>query len=169
MEELLVNKLIEKNLTIATAESATGGMIASRIVNVANASKILKVSFVTYSDEAKIKYLNVKKETIDKYQIVSEEVAKEMAIGLQKEANCDVAISITGVAGPTTYDESLPVGMICFGFAVRGRVITETKQFGNLGRNKVREEATDYALRRALEIIWKNKNWYLKLLNFLYT
>ena len=153
MEELLVNKLIEKNLTIATAESATGGMIVSKIVNVANASKVLKVSFVTYSDDAKMKYLDVKKETIDKYQVVSEEVAKEMVLGLRKEASCDVAISITGVAGPTSYSDSLPVGMICFGFSVLDKTITETKQFGNLGRNKVREEATNYAIKRLLELL----------------
>lgn len=153
MEELLVNKLIEKNLTIATAESATGGMIASRIINVSNASKVLKVSFVTYSDEAKMKYLNVKKETIDKYSVVSEEVAKEMALGLQKEANSDVCISITGVAGPTSYSEDLPVGMICFGFVVLDKVITETKYFGNIGRNKVREEATNYAISRIIDLL----------------
>ncbi|MCR5232183.1 MAG: CinA family protein [Acholeplasmatales bacterium] len=153
MEELLVNKLIEKNLTIATAESATGGMIASKIINVANASKVLKVSFVTYSDEAKIKYLNVCKETIDKYSVVSEEVAKEMALGLKKEANADVTISITGVAGPTSYSEDLPVGMICFGFVVLDKVITETKYFGNIGRNKVREEATNYAISRIIDLL----------------
>ena len=153
MEELLVNKLIEKNMTIATAESATGGMIASKIINVANASKVLKVSFVTYSDEAKMKYLKVKKETIDKYLVVSEEVAKEMALGLQSEANCDVSIAITGVAGPTTYDEKLPVGMICFGFAILDKCHTETKYFGNIGRNKVREEATNYAISRLVSLL----------------
>lgn len=153
MEKLLVDKLIEKKYTIATAESATGGMIASRIVDVANASSVLRVSFVTYSDEAKMEYLKVKKETIEKYSVVSEEVAKEMALGVKNEAKADVAISITGVAGPTSYSDDLPVGMICFGFAVEDKVITETKYFGNIGRNNVRKEATDYAIKRVLELL----------------
>ena len=153
MEELLVNKLIEKNLTIATAESATGGMIASKIINVANASKVLKVSLVTYSDEAKMKYLKVKQETIDKYSVVSEEVAKEMALGLKNETNSDVCISITGVAGPTSYSDELPVGMICFGFVILDKCYTETKYFGNIGRNKVREEATNYAISRLCSLL----------------
>ena len=155
MENILVEKLIEKNLTIATAESATGGMIASRIVDVSNASKVLKISFVTYSDEAKIKYLKVKKETIDKYQVVSEEVAREMVLGLCNETLADCGISITGVAGPTSYSDTLPVGMICFGFKVLDKVVTETKYFGNIGRNEVRKEATDYAIRRVIELLWK--------------
>ncbi len=154
MVEELVNKLIEKKMTIATAESATGGMIASKIVDVANASNVLKVSFVTYSDSAKIKYLKVNPKTIEKYSVVSEEVAKEMALGLKNEAKADVAISITGVAGPTSYSEDLPVGMICFGFVVVDKVITETKYFGNIGRNNVRKEATDYAIKRVLELLW---------------
>lgn len=154
MVEELVNKLIEKNLTIATAESATGGMIASKIVDVANASKVLKVSFVTYSDDAKIKYLKVDEKTIEKYSVVSEEVAKEMALGLRGETNADVAISITGVAGPTSYSKDLPVGMICFGFSVLDNTITETKYFGNIGRNNVRKEATEYAIKRTLELLW---------------
>ena len=143
-EEALVNKLIEKGYHISFAESATGGMCAAKLINVANASKVLNESFVTYADEAKIKYLNVKKETIDKYNVVSEEVAYEMALGLAKNTNSNVAASVTGVAGPTGGSESIPVGMVCFGFYINGNIITKTQKFGNIGRNNVRSKACEY-------------------------
>jgi PncC family amidohydrolase len=152
-EEELVNILINKNYHITFAESATGGMLAARLVNVSNASKVLNESFVTYADEAKIKYLNVKKETIDKYNVVSEEVAKEMAIGAAKAANSNIAVTTTGVAGPTGGTEKTPVGMVCFGFYINGDVVTKTKYFGNLGRNKVRFEATNYAFEEIIELL----------------
>ncbi len=152
-EEQLVNLLIEKNYHITFAESATGGLLAARLVNVANASKVLTESFVTYADEAKMKYLDVKKETIDKYNVVSEEVAKEMALGAAKQANSNIAATVTGVAGPTGGTENIPVGMICFGFYINGKVITKTQKFGNLGRNIVRQKASDYVYDTLLELL----------------
>ncbi len=152
-EELLVNYLIDKKYHITFAESLTAGMLAAKLVNVANASMVLNESFVTYSNEAKIKYLNVKKETIDKYSVVSEEVAKEMAIGAAKAANSNIAVTTTGVAGPTGGTEKTPVGMVCFGFYINGDVVTKTKYFGNLGRNKVRFEATNYAFEEIIELL----------------
>ncbi len=152
-EEELVNILINKNYHITFAESATGGMLAARLVNVSNASKVLNESFVTYADEAKIKYLNVKKETIDKYNVVSEEVAKEMAIGAIKQSNANVCATVTGVAGPTGGTENIPVGMICFGFYINGNIITKTQKFGDLGRNIVRQKASDYVYDTLLELL----------------
>lgn len=99
--EKLVNLLIEKKLHITTAESCTGGMVASRIVDVANASKVFNVAYVTYANEAKEKYLNVDSKTIEKYGVVSEEVTKQMALGALKEANADISIVTSGIAGPT--------------------------------------------------------------------
>ncbi len=152
-EEVLVNYLIDKKYHITFAESLTAGMLAAKLVNVANASMVLNESFVTYSNEAKMKYLNVKKETIDKYSVVSEEVAKEMAIGAAKAANSNIAVTTTGVAGPTGGTEKTPVGMVCFGFYINGDVVTKTKYFGNLGRNKVRFEATNYAFEEIIELL----------------
>ena len=153
IEEQLVNKLIEKNWHIACAESCTGGLVASRIVNVANASRVLDVSFVTYANEAKINYLGVSPSTILSYGVVSEEVVFEMAAGVAKEADSEVGIAVSGIAGPGGGTEKKPVGMVCFGFYVNRKIITRTCQFGNPGRNEVRGLSTEYALKTTLELI----------------
>lgn len=153
IEEQLVNKLIERGWHIACAESCTGGLIASRIVNVANASKVLDESFITYANEAKIKYLDVSPDTIAKHGVVSEEVVAKMAEGVAKEAGSEVGISVSGIAGPTGGTERKPVGMVCFGFYINGKITTKTCQFGNPGRNEVRALSTEYALKTALELL----------------
>lgn len=153
--EKLVNLLIEKKLHITTAESCTGGMVASRIVDVANASKVFNVAYVTYANEAKEKYLKVDSKTIEKYGVVSEEVTKQMALGALKEANADISIVTSGIAGPTGGTEYKPVGMVCFGVGIKGNAYTSTKYFGNIGRNKVRSMATEYIIDFALDLIEK--------------
>lgn len=153
--EKLVNLLIEKKLHITTAESCTGGMVASRIVDVANASKVFNVAYVTYANEAKEKYLNVDSKTIEKYGVVSEEVTKQMALGALKEANADISIVTSGIAGPTGGTEYKPVGMVCFGVGIKDNVYTSTKYFGNIGRNKVRSMATEYIIDSAINLIKK--------------
>lgn len=153
--EKLVNLLIEKKLHITTAESCTGGMVASRIVDVANASKVFNVAYVTYANEAKEKYLNVDSKTIEKYGVVSEEVTKQMALGALKEANADISIVTSGIAGPTGGTEYKPVGMVCFGVGIKDNVYTSTKYFGNIGRNKVRSMATKYIIDFAIKLIEK--------------
>lgn len=155
--EKLVNLLIEKKLHITTAESCTGGMVASRIVDVANASKVFNVAYVTYANEAKEKYLNVDSKTIEKYGVVSEEVTKQMALGALKEANADISIVTSGIAGPTGGTEYKPVGMVCFGVGIKDNVYTSTKYFGNIGRNKVRSMATEYIIDFAINLIEKCK------------
>ncbi len=156
IEEQLVNKLMENNLHISCAESCTGGLVASRIVNVANASKVLDVSFVTYANEAKMKYLGVAQNTILHHGVVSEEVVAEMAAGVAKEAGSEVGIAISGIAGPGGGTDKKPVGMVCFGFYINGRITTKTCQFGSPGRNEVRGFSTEYALQTALELISQN-------------
>ncbi len=153
--EKLVNLLIEKKLHITTAESCTGGMVASRIVDVANASKVFNVAYVTYANEAKEKYLNVDSKTIEKCGVVSEEVTKQMALGALKEANADISIVTSGIAGPTGGTEYKPVGMVCFGVGIKDNVYTSTKYFGNIGRNKVRSMATEYIIDFAINLIEK--------------
>lgn len=99
-EEKLVRLLAKKQMTITTAESCTGGLIAGTIVNVAGASDVLNEGYVTYSNEAKQRLVHVKAETLERFGAVSEETAREMAAGAAKAAGSDVAISATGIAGP---------------------------------------------------------------------
>lgn len=151
----LVDLLKEKGLHIATAESCTGGLIASEIVSVAGSSSVFDQGFVTYANEAKVKYLHVNQKTIDKYGVVSEQVAYEMAIGALKESNADVALATTGIAGPGGGTFVTPVGMVCFGLAIKDKIYTCTKQFGDIGRNNVRELAKEYVIKSAISFIEK--------------
>ncbi len=151
LEEEVVKQLIKKNYHISFAESCTGGLTAATIISVADASKVLDISFVTYADEAKIKYLGVKADTISQFGVVSEEVAHQMAEGVAKEAGSEVGIGITGIAGPTGATATKPVGMVCFGICMNGRVKTYTMQYGAIGRNEVRKKSVDFVLRQLLE------------------
>lgn len=153
--ETLINILIDNNLTITTAESCTGGMVSSNLVGVSNASKVLNVCFVTYANEAKMKYLGVDEDTINKYGVVSEEVTSQMAIGAMKEAKADVSLVTSGVAGPGGGTKYHPVGMVCFGIGIKDNVYTYTMQFGDIGRNNVRMEATSYVINKAVELLKK--------------
>ena len=133
--EQLVKLLIEKKYTVSFAESCTGGKMAARIVDVPDASKVLNASIVTYANEAKMKYANVSKDTLKQY-----------GEGVAKANNADVAAGISGIAGPTGGTEDKPVGMVCFGFYIDGKVFSDTKHFGNIGRNNVRDESVEYVL-----------------------
>ena len=139
--------LSKRKLTIATAESCTGGMLASTIIGEAGASEIIKSSIVTYSNEAKVKYAGVKEETLKKYGAVSEKVAGEMAKGIAKECSADVGVGISGIAGPTGAVPGKPVGTVCFGFCFKGKVLTETMLFkGN--RTAVRKKSVKHAINK---------------------
>lgn len=153
LEEQVVNKLIEKNLHISFAESCTGGMCCGTIVNVANASKVLDVSFVTYANEAKIKFLGVKADTILSHGVVSEEVACEMAQGVAKAAGSEVGVGITGIAGPGGATENKPVGMVCFGFHLCGKTFTYTCKYGDIGRNRVRKSSVEFVMSKLIELL----------------
>ena len=153
IEYKVVEKLIEKNYRISFAESCTAGLAAGRLVNVPDASKVLDVSFVTYADEAKMKYLGVKQETIKEVGVVSIEVAGQMAEGAAKAMGADVGVGITGIAGPTGGTASKPVGMVCFGFWINGEVHTFTQQFGEIGRNNVRAKPVEFVYEELLELI----------------
>lgn len=153
LEEQVVEKLIEKNYHISFAESCTGGLCCGTIVNVTNASKVLDMSFVTYANEAKIKLLGVKADTILTHGVVSEEVAFEMAQGVAKQAESEVGVGITGVAGPGGGTAKKPVGMVCFGFYINGETVTYTKQFGEIGRNQVRKSSLEFVLETLLELL----------------
>lgn len=144
LEEVVVHLLEEKKLTLCTAESCSGGMVASRIVNVPGASEVFKVGFITYSNKSKRKFLGVNKHTLKKYTAVSAEVAKEMAKGGMFESDSDICVSVTGLAGPDGMDDK-PAGLVYIGCYYKDHFIVEEHHFqGN--RAKVRALATVRAL-----------------------
>ena len=153
LEKQVVNKLIEKGYKISFAESCTGGLCCGALVGVADASRVLDVSFTTYANEAKMKFLGVKPETILEYGVVSEEVAREMCIGVAQTAGSQVGVGVTGVAGPGGGTPKKPVGMVCFGFDINGKVKTFTKQFGELGRNEVRKASVEFVFKSLLDFL----------------
>ena len=112
MEYKIAKILTEKGLTISTAESCTGGLLSSKLTDVSGSSAFVHLNFVTYSNEAKNKILNVKKETLEKYGAVSEECAYEMACGLYNATGADICVSTTGIAGPTGGSAEKPVGLM---------------------------------------------------------
>ena len=133
-------------LTIATAESCTGGMISGAITEVAGSSDVFDRGFVTYSNAAKQEMLGVRAETLAEHGAVSEAVAAEMAVGALIGSEADLAVSVTGIAGPGG-SEHKPEGRVCFGLARRGgEVQVETVEFGAIGRGSVRAATVDHAL-----------------------
>lgn len=133
-------------LTIATAESCTGGMVAAALTDVAGSSDVFDRGFVTYSNAAKQDMLGVRVETLATHGAVSEPVAREMAEGALARAGVGLAVSITGIAGPGG-SEHKPEGRVCFAVAKHGMPTwAETVEFGAIGRNKVRKAARDHAL-----------------------
>jgi len=118
MEETVIDLARQAGKKIATAESCTGGMVAHRLTNVPGASAVLDRGWVTYSNEAKMDELRVRADTLEKYGAVSRETAHEMALGALELSGADLAVSITGIAGPTGGTDRKPVGLACFGLAV---------------------------------------------------
>lgn len=116
IEEKVVAALLRADMLLTTAESCTGGMVAASVVNVSGASKVFHQGYITYCDEAKNSILGVRKETLDKYKAVSAQTACEMALGALKAAQADIAVSVTGVAGPSMEDGK-PVGLVYIGIA----------------------------------------------------
>ena len=135
----------EHGVMIATAESCTGGMVAAALTDVPGSSAVVERGFVTYTNQAKIDMLGVSAATLDAHGAVSEEVAREMAAGALSHAPVDLTVSITGIAGPGG-SEHKPEGRVCFGVADAKGVVTETVEFGALGREAVRRAARDHAL-----------------------
>lgn len=129
IEVKVVNELKRLKMHISTAESCTGGMISSSIVNVSGSSSVFNESVITYSNEAKIKYLDVNPNTINKYGVVSEEVVTEMVNGLQKLTSSEVCIGVSGIAGPTGGTKEKPVGLVHFAIKVCDKVYTFSSVF----------------------------------------
>lgn len=153
MEEVVAKILVERNLTISTAESCTGGLVAAKFINYPGISSVFLDGAVTYSNKAKIHRLNVKKETLDKFGAVSEQTAKEMAEGIAKTSGTNIGLSTTGIAGPDGGSEEKPVGLVYVGLYIKGDVFVKKLQLSG-ERNKVRNRAAvsaiDYLRRKLL-------------------
>ena len=141
IEEVVSKMLVENNLKIAVAESCTGGMVSASLINYPGISSVFMEGCVTYSNEAKMKSLGVKKETLDVYGAVSDKCAKEMASGVAARYNTNVGIATTGIAGPGGGTDEKPVGLVYFGIYINGKVITKKYVF-NGDRQGIRERAT---------------------------
>ena len=148
LEEAVVDLLRERQMTVTTAESCTGGLLAGRIMNVPGASRVYREGYITYSNEAKEKLLGVEHRTLETVGAVSAETAAQMARGAARQANADAALSVTGIAGPDGGTKEKPVGLVYIGCCVQGRTRVEEFRFtGNRSKNR------DYAVVRALNLL----------------
>lgn len=147
VEKTLVELLLKNNMTISFAESCTGGMFASTLINVSGSSNVINESYVTYSEEAKMRILGVSKETLNKYTVYSSEVAEEMAEGLKKVTHANVCASVTGKAE----DES---GICKCDYCI---IVNDSKVLENVSfqgsRNQVRTMQTKHIMNRIIEIL----------------
>jgi nicotinamide-nucleotide amidase len=142
-----------RKLTIVTAESCTGGMVAAALTDIPGSSDVIDRGFVTYSNEAKRAMLGVKASTLDSFGAVSKETAIQMAVGALEKADADLAVSITGIAGPGGATPGKPVGLVHFAVASRdGRIINRECRFGAIGRSAVRQRSVIEALRMLMEL-----------------
>lgn len=149
MTRALASQILEQaraqGKTVTCAESCTGGMVAAALTDIAGSSAIFERGFVTYSNTAKAEMLGVPPQTLETYGAVSEEVARDMARGALAAARADVAVSISGIAGPGG-SEFKPEGRVCYAIATAHALRSETIEHGALGRAKVRAAATGHAL-----------------------
>ncbi len=153
LENTLVTELKKRGMTITTAESCTGGRVAARITSVAGASAVIKRAFITYCDEAKHEELGVKNSTLEKYSAVSEQTAKEMAEGARMKANADIALSVTGYAGPSGGTEKDPIGTVYIGVATKETTITKRLDLGGHIRDYICHLASSNLLHLALKTV----------------
>ncbi|MDO6584639.1 CinA family protein [Salipiger sp. 1_MG-2023] len=156
MTEVLAKDILlrarERGLTVTTAESCTGGMVAAALTDIAGSSDIFHRGMVTYSNAAKQDMLGVRHETLEAHGAVSEQVVREMAAGALAAAKADLAIAISGVAGPGG-SELKPEGRVCFALASASGIATQTVDFGALGRASVRAAATHHALELLVDAL----------------
>ena len=149
---LLLESAIARGVMFACAESCTGGMVAAALTDLPGSSAMFDRGFVTYTNAAKMALLDVTEATLDHFGAVSEQTAREMAAGAIAHSNAQIAVSITGIAGPGG-SEHKPEGRVCFGLAIGQEITTGTCDFGALGRDKVRLAARDHALSLLLRAV----------------
>ncbi|NCT40875.1 MAG: CinA family protein [Alphaproteobacteria bacterium] len=151
----LAEKLINKNMMLVTAESCTGGLLASALTKKAGASAYFERGFITYSNESKTEQLDVHENIILLHGAVSDETAEAMAIGALKHSNAQISVSITGVAGPEGGSADKPVGTVYFGFSVAGGSSVSTRNLFAGSREDIQKQATMAALQALITIMDK--------------
>ncbi len=155
LEEKVVKTLNEKGLVLATTESCTGGLIAKRITDVSGSSSVFNCGIVSYSNEIKEKVLGVQHKTLETYGAVSEQTVREMVKGVLKISGADIAVSVSGIAGPNSDNTQKPVGLIFL--AVSNGKNTTVKQLNNTFTENIRENnrksASDEALKMILNLV----------------
>ena len=153
----LVSLFLQKSIKVCTAESCTGGLIAKTFTDLAGSSEWFDRGFVTYSNQSKIDLLGVQLATLEAYGAVSEEVAREMAVGALQFSQSQLSIAVTGIAGPGGGSKAKPVGTVCFGFAVKNDTdenkIWVEKQWFDGNRSQVREASLLFALGRIQSLL----------------
>lgn len=148
----IVNLLKNKKLTLSSAESCTGGMLAQYLTSISGASKIFKFGIITYSNQSKIKYLKVPSQIIKEYGAVSEECCYSMLYNLSKISKTEITIATTGVAGPTGGSKLKPIGLVYIGIKNKKKVNVEKYQFKNKGRSYIQR----ITVKKALDLILKS-------------
>ena len=149
LEKKIERILVHRKFTVTTAESCTGGLIAASLVNADGISAVFKEGYITYSNEAKVKLLGVKEETLARFGAVSRETAKEMAEGAEKASGAEAAIAVTGIAGPGGGTPEKPVGLVYIGCHVNGKTVVKRCFYGG-DRDNVRHMAA----KEALELLY---------------
>ena len=151
---LVVRKLMERKLTIASAESCTGGMFGAAMTDVPGVSAVFDSSLVTYSNEAKIRELGVRPETLEQYGAVSEQTAREMAEGVRRVSGADIGVSVTGIAGPDGGTEEKPVGTVYIGLATAEHTVCHLSTWNSSSRRSNR----NYAVLNMLDMVRRELN-----------
>ena len=156
LKQLILQTYRQNGQKITCAESCTGGMVSAALTDLPGSSEIFERGYVTYSNAAKKDLLGIREKTLGDFGAVSEEIAREMAIGALERSGADISIAVTGIAGPGA-SEFKPEGRVCFARAQKsGNCQTFTKEFGPLGRENVRLKSCQFALEWLL-----NENWFL--------
>ena len=152
LEKNIAEILKEHSLVISVAESCTGGLLSSRLTDISGSSEYIRANFVTYSNESKLALLDVKDETLRIYGAVSEQCAREMSEGLYRKTKADIAISTTGLAGPTGATETKPIGLMYVGITNRYKsVVQQFKLNPKFDRIRMKQEFTQCALQMLLD------------------
>ena len=152
LTKTLADILLSRNWTLSLAESCTGGLVCATLTELAGSSEWFERGYITYSNEAKNECLGVPTQLIESHGAVSEQTAKAMAEGARINSGSDVAISITGIAGPSGGSADKPVGTVCFGWATENQSLTKTMRFDG-DRQAVRRQATEFALTELIALL----------------
>ena len=148
----IINKLLKSNVTIATAESCTGGLLSYSFIKNKGVSKIFKNGLICYSDNSKIQFLKIQKNTLEKHGAVSHETSKEMTENLYKISGCNLSITTTGIAGPTGDSKRKPVGLVYIGIKYKTKIKIFKKNFKG-SRIQIQKKTVKFIFKKILDLI----------------